>query len=75
MCHMSQSPSVAAMTLDTDFVIPLHQSHILHRNVTNNKGVGSVISNVVTTEPYVCISYLLEGNFKTYTISLERVSY
>ena len=69
MCHMSQSPSVAAMTLDTDFVIPLHHSHILHRNVTNNKGVGSVISNVVTTEPSVCI------NFKTYTISLERVSY
>ena len=59
MCHMSQRPSVAAMTLDTDFVIPLWQSHILHRNVTTNKGLCSVISNVVTTEPDVCISYLL----------------
>ena len=58
MCHTSHCPSLAAMTLDTDFVIPLHHSHILHRNVTSNKGLCSVISNVVTTEPYVCISYL-----------------
>ena len=59
-CHMSQCASLSAMTLDTDFVSPPYHSDILHRNVTTNKGLCSVISNVVTTS--VCISYLLREN-------------